>query len=850
MYRQTIAASLSLLGVIAGALAVLTLVASAAAAASSSDWPGFRGPNGNGQVLSGLPAGDGELRLRVRWQRPLGSGYSGISVVGGVAVTATSSGERDLVLAFDPLTGAQRWTADLDALTVGVGGSKDGPISTPAIADGRVLMVSTQGELVALDLRSGERLWSVHLVDDLESVRPLYGFSTSPVVIGDLVVVQAGGPPGALVGLETSTGAVRWRAFRDRHYAQSPIVTELAGRRQLVAIGSTRVVGIDPINGQELWSHTHGGAGEFGPESSSPLPVGGDRLFVKHDNERSSVLRIAVQGDESLAVELLGENRTMTRSYSPPTVWGNQIYGYTSRFLSALDLETGKELWRSRAPGDGFPLAIEGLLFIVTKNEGSAHLGTASPAAWAELDRVTLFEDLVWTPPSYADGAFYTRSLTEMARLDVVRSQATTTDLETQPLPPELDAVRERIEQGQETLTAVEALLRDLDGPLIDGERVLFLWQGDAEEVGIAGDMFGFRYDEAMRRLEGTDLWWWQTELDRRGRFNYVFFPDYQPALDPLNPRTVESTAMGPDLNHRDETALQMSWFAMPDWPGNRTAAPSPPRDSESLQGAGGRLESFEVVVELPSQGRGPGRASGPQSVTVPVTVWLPPGYDEPGSDERYPAVFSLERYAYPIGDWPGTLDAVVGSRVAPLIGVLIDPPTGFYGRRGGGRVGLLMPEIVAEVDERYRTLAEPEHRAVVGALYTGPPALALAIGEDRLFARVAVQSPFAIDATLPMHREQLARASSAPRPTALYFEWAHWEMRSRLEGLELADYMRDLYEIFVDAGYDVIGGEVWDSTDWAGWRNRTDLVLEALFPSASGDAPTGLAGWLVERAD
>ena len=59
---------------------------------------------------------------------------------------------------------------------------------------------------------------------------------------------------GALVGLDAGSGAMRWRAFRDAHYAQSPIVTELAGRTQLTVIGSTRVAGIDPKSGDELWS--------------------------------------------------------------------------------------------------------------------------------------------------------------------------------------------------------------------------------------------------------------------------------------------------------------------------------------------------------------------------------------------------------------------------------------------------------------------------------------------------------------------------------------------------------------------------------------------------------------------
>ena len=837
------------------ALSALVLAAclNGAPAAASDDWPGFRGPNGNGQLVEGLPQGSGELQLRVRWQRPLGSGYSGIALVSGVAVTATSDAERDLVMSFDPETGVERWRADLGPLTVGIGGSKDGPISTPTIADSRVFMVSTLGKVVALDLHSGEQLWSVELIGDLGSARPAYGFSTSPIAVGDLVVVQSGGSAGALVGLEASTGALRWRTFDDRHYAQSPIVTELGGRTQLVAMGSAKVAGIDPADGQTLWSYAHGGAGEFGAESASPMPIGGGRLFIKHDNERSKVIQVEIQEDESFGVEVLNESRTMTRSYGPPTVWGNTAYGYTSRFLSALDLSTGEELWRSRAPGDGFLLAIEGHLLVATKNKGTVHLGKASPDSWQELDQVELFEDLVWTSPSSAAGAFFVRSLTEMARVDLVRSQITSSESQTLALPAELEAVRRKIGEGLDASAAVDELLEGLNGPLINGDRALFLWQGDAAEVGVAGDMFGFRYDEPMRRLEGTDLWWLELDLDRRGRFNYAYFPDYIPTLDPLNERTAESTAMGPDLNHRGDEVLQMSWFAMPDWPGHELSPPPPNSQTKK-----GRLETFDVEVDLPSPSRrsraGTAGADSTQSVVVPVTVWLPPGYDDESGDieVRYPTVFALERYAIRLGNWPDVLDAVVGAsdgRVRPLIAIMIDAPDGFYGRRGGGRVGLLVPEVQAEVDKRYRTIAEPNARAVSGALYTGPPALALALAENGLFGRVAVQSPFAIDATLPMHRHQIARAESAPRLLAFYFEWAHWDMRSRLEGLVLGDYMQDVFELFKGAGYPLVGGEVWDSTDWNGWRNRTHLILEVLFPGAnSGEqAANELDRWLVD---
>ena len=184
----------------------------------------------------------------------------------------------------------------------------------------------------------------------------------------------------------------------------------------------------------------------------------------------------------------------------------------------------------------------------------------------------------------------------------------------------------------------------------------------------------------------------------------------------------------------------------------------------------------------------------------------------------------------------------------------MIDAPEGFYGRRGGGRVGLLAPTIVAEVDRRYRTRAVAEERGVVGALYTGPPAIQLSLGNGRLFGRVAVQSPFAIDAMLPMYQRQIDAASDAPRPEAFYFEWAHWDMRSRLEGLVLKDYMRDLYDLFVAAGYEYRGGgdaKLWALAPPDGSQSGGRLVrLNEPSDDARPDPPKLQARWNGRIAD
>ena len=111
---------------------------------------------------------------------------------------------------------------------------------------------------------------------------------------------------------------------------------------------------------------------------------------------------------------------------------------------------------------------------------------------------------------------------------------------------------------------------------------MVFVWRGDAEDVAVAGDMIGMRREEPMNRLEGTDLWWWETQLDPHARISYLFYPDLQPTVDPSHDRVVTATILGPDMNWKRDEPVQMSWFAMPEWPGL-----SAERERTSSQGQG-----------------------------------------------------------------------------------------------------------------------------------------------------------------------------------------------------------------------------------------------------------------------
>lgn len=791
-------------------LVTVLLVAPLSAARADEPWAAFRGPLGTGRALQNLPAGDGPLAFELRWKRQLGSGYSGISIAQDTLITAFSTGERDVVVALDPDSGEERWRYDLGATYRGHDGSHDGPISTPVAADGRVYVLGPQGRLAALALNDGKPEWSLDLVEDLEAETPFYGFAGSPLVVGEKLVLQIGGEAGALAAFDRESGELLWRSVEDGIFAQTPALTTLVGREQIVAVGSGKVSGVDPDDGTVLWSLEHGaGFAPFGAFTATPIPLDGDRVYLElaDDASQVAVVRSGADGLEAVTSE---PSRALGNSYSPAALWEGRLYGYTARFLSAFDPASGELLWRSRDPGDGFLVAVDGQLLVLTKS-GTLHLGAASAEGWTESARLELFDELAWTPPSYADGSLYVRSLNEIARVDLVRTATVTADGNA-PRPPEpLAELEKRVASAENPNAAVDEFLAAHVPPLVDGRQVTFLWRGEARDVAIAGDMIGMRREEPMRRLPGTDLWWWTTELDRRARVSYFFVVDYEPRLDPANPRRANSTVLGPDRNWSRGAALEMSWLPMPEWPGLDV-------DKPAKAASGGRLEELRLSLERPAEGE-----AEPETVEVPAWVWLPPGYDDPAaSEERYPLVLVHTPTAREIGGWPATLDRVVGNTVRPLVVVFVEA------RRG---VGGVFDAFVDEIDARYRTRSERSERANVGMGFPAISATRLTFLHGDDFGVLGVQSLYALDSQLAFVRGAIGETTAETLPLDVYFEWGRWDLDSPFENMDMRVSSREIWELLEERGWRPRGGEVWDSSDWPSWSHRTGVLLEALFP-------------------
>ncbi len=758
-------------------------------------------------------SGGESVRLEVAWKQQLGSGYSGVVVADSQAITLFSDGKDDVVAAFVASDGRERWRYKLDETYKGHDGSQDGPLSTPAVADGRVFALSPRGKLVALDAAKGQKIWESDLVAEHGAVNPHYGFTSSPLIVGGVLIVQTGAKEGMVLGLDPRSGKRLWAAGADTVNYQSPVVRREGGKDQIVASGDKKLFGLDPQSGSVLWEFAHEGEGERGAPCMIPLIADATRVFLKHKDDRSRMIEFAAR-DGAAAIVSLWDSPAIGKTYSPAVVSEGYIYGFNGRSLSCVDAKTGTAAWRSRDPGDGFVSIVDSRLVVVTK-EGGIHLAKADSNGYQELAGLHVFKDLCWSPPTVVEGSIFVRSLGEIARINIATGASlpqaardTTADL----AGTAFGKLVEQLRTAENKSAAIDQFLKSVSQfPIIgpDG-RVIFVFRGPAKDVELGGDITGFGAMKQMTHVPGTDLFYHVERLEPDARVTYGFLCDFKGASDPLNPRKFVNKWFDDDLELAfGKPGRELSWFAMPDWKAPSHLAPA-------VEAQRGRVEKQAFK-------------SAALNADVETEVYTPAGYEK--GETRYPVMY--------VHDGPmardklqlvGTLDNLVGSQIAPLIAVFINHRPPLFGNPDK-YTEMAAKELPAFIDLKYRTIPKADSRAHIGFGVAGHSTFVTVLTRPEMSSKVGVQSPFMTGSEL---RDIVGDASRTP--LTIYFGWCKYDLRNPHEGWSTAQAGRDINQLFREHGYRPVGGESHDGSDPEGWRNYTDDLLAAMFPLKSND--------------
>jgi outer membrane protein assembly factor BamB len=395
-----------------------------ATSAPSSDWLQWGGPGRDFiapavELASSWPAGG----PRILWSRDLGDGYSGIAVEGTTLYTAYRRGSQDVVIALDARTGKTLWEYAYEgpfkndyAEAVG-----PGPYAMPQVIGDRLVMASGIGQIHSLDKKTGKAVWSRDLYNEFGGTRLIYGYSCHALPYKDGLILLAGGGRGsAALALRQSDGAVLWKNLDFLNAYSSPLLINVDGQPQVVALVAGEVIGFSPDNGRLLWRHPHDTP--YGIAISTPVWAPGNLLFVSSAyNMGSRVLELRRSGGKTRVKELWYDQKLQSH-FSTVIRHGDYLYftsGYNGpAFLTCVNIRSDQVAWQERGFAKG-QLVKSGEKLILLDEDGTLALIEATPAKLKVLARESLLQRASWTPPTLSGSKLYLRDRKSLMALDL-----------------------------------------------------------------------------------------------------------------------------------------------------------------------------------------------------------------------------------------------------------------------------------------------------------------------------------------------------------------------------------------------------------------------------------------------
>jgi len=353
------------------------------------DFAGFLGSGRNMRVDNVRLAHDWETAApELLWKQPVGAGWGGYAVVNGYAATIEEREGRELVTLYDVETGDLIWAREIGGAFHHVLGGA-GPRSTPLIHEGVVYAMGVRGHLVALEGATGSIVWERDLLADYgisiaeEDANVAYGRPTSPLVVGDGLIVGVGGSVDrrvSAVAYQKGHGEVLWEGGDRNISMASPGHGVLAGAEQVLLVNENWVSGHDPATGQVLWEFPWPGITAADSSVSQAVPVPPDKVFVsKGYGGGAALYQLDASSDGTFTAEELWHSaRVMRTKLTNVALKDGYVYGLSEGVLECVDLATGERVWKAGRYHHGQILLVGDVLLVLSE-EGELFMVEASP---------------------------------------------------------------------------------------------------------------------------------------------------------------------------------------------------------------------------------------------------------------------------------------------------------------------------------------------------------------------------------------------------------------------------------------------------------------------------------------
>ncbi len=356
--------------------------------------------------------------LKPLWRAELDKGYPGpIVSADKVFVAETANTDTEIVRALDRKTGKEIWRASwAGKMSVPFFAKKNGDWirSTPAF-DGKTLFVGGMEEIfVALDAQTGKEKWRIDFRKRFNTPTPDFGFSSSPLVDGQFLYVQAAN---LIVKLDKTTGETIWRSQDSKNDMMesgafsSPTFAEIGGVRPLLVQTRTHLTGVDPKTGVALWK-------QFVPNFRGMnilTPVAfGDSIFTSTHQNNSFVYKVQKDG-AAWKVEETWKNKAKGYMSTPVRI-GDHVYMHLgNQRFTCMDLKTGESRWTTEPFGSYWSMAMRCDRILALDERGQLLLIKANPEKFDLLDSREISKDSTWGHIAVAGNEVFVRELKAIA---------------------------------------------------------------------------------------------------------------------------------------------------------------------------------------------------------------------------------------------------------------------------------------------------------------------------------------------------------------------------------------------------------------------------------------------------
>ncbi len=406
-----------------------------------AQWLQWGGPNRNFTVdAKGLKDKWPDEGPKQLWKRDLGDGYATVVADGDLLFTMYRVGTDEFAIALDAKTGKTVWEhKNSSPFTSEMAEFGAGPHTTPTVVGDRVYTIGTNAVMHCFEKKTGKVLWKHDLPAEYKAPVPSRGYGVSPIAYKNTIIVAvdrerpegegaAGGEkkeaaPGqaqSLMAFDLETGSMVWKAQDFEMSYASPILINFQGEEQLVIFTGAELAGLNPTNGELLWSHPH--KTQFGANLSTPLWNGKDTLFSSAAYDSGSRAVKLTKKDGKTVPEELWYSRKMRMHHGNAVQIGDYVYAssgdFGPAFFMGVELSTGKIAWRERGFSKSTCLLADGKLILLDE-DGNLALTTATPEGFKVLAKCKLTEKYSWAAPTLVGTKLYVRDRKQIVALDL-----------------------------------------------------------------------------------------------------------------------------------------------------------------------------------------------------------------------------------------------------------------------------------------------------------------------------------------------------------------------------------------------------------------------------------------------